>query len=230
MSITAEDLAKQILVQVHKNMEQSFNEIRKDMDENNKKLKEDISSIKDSMKKDVAKETSTQVKRKLADVDCSTEIKKKGNRAQFKVNYELLSNLDDAVEHLNENSFEKAKAQIEKCQNILKHRIKLIRLADREELGWDVVNCFLNDDLASNSDDEKQIVRARREANVNKKKEDQKRSKQRKIRYNYNNSYSNRDSREENDNRRRSRGICYICGSENHFQYDCPRKQARSTR
>ena len=40
---------------------------------------------------------------------------------------------------------------------------------DREEDGWEVVKLYLSDDLASDSEDERQLFRARREAAVNKR-------------------------------------------------------------
>ena len=52
---------------------------------------------------------------------------------------------------------EKVKAKIERCKEqltegnkiILKQQ-KLLRIADREEDGWEVVKSYLSDDLASN--------------------------------------------------------------------------------
>ena len=46
----------------------------------------------------------------------------------------------------------------------------MLRIADREEDGWEVVKCYLSDDLASDSEVEKQLSGARREAAANKKK------------------------------------------------------------
>jgi len=43
-------------------------------------------------------------------------------------------------------------------------RQKHIRMADRSELGWAVVTAYEDDELASDSDDEKRIYRAEREA------------------------------------------------------------------
>ena len=69
------------------------------------------------------------------------------------------------------------KGHIERCQERRKEgkaliliQQKLIRIADREEDGWEVVKCYLSDDLASDSEDEKQLNKARREAASNKKK------------------------------------------------------------
>ena len=43
-------------------------------------------------------------------------------------------------------------------------RQKHIKIADRSELGWAVVSAYEEDELASDSDDEKRIYRAEREA------------------------------------------------------------------
>ena len=45
-----------------------------------------------------------------------------------------------------------------------------MRIPDREEDGWEVVECYLYDDRASDSEDEKKLNKARREAVSNKKK------------------------------------------------------------
>ena len=41
---------------------------------------------------------------------------------------------------------------------------------DREKDGWEFVKCYLSNDLTSDSEDEKQLNKARREAASNKKK------------------------------------------------------------
>ena len=209
---TAEELAKQILVQVNANMQESMKELHKELHK--------------ELRKDLLKEASQQVKRKFADTDESYEIKKKGNRAQFKTNKEILDCINDALENLNDNDLEKVKENLTKSKELINKRIKLIRIADREELGWEVVNCYMNDALASNADDEQNIIRARREAAANKRKEDLKKQKNRKRPNNY--SVSNRYSRDEFQPERRSK-ICYLCGSENHLQYNCPRKPQYSS-
>ena len=45
-----------------------------------------------------------------------------------------------------------------------------MRIPDREEDGWEVVECYLYDDRASDSEDKKKLNKARREAVSNKKK------------------------------------------------------------
>ena len=69
------------------------------------------------------------------------------------------------------------KKDTKRCQEKLKEgktlilkQQKLIRMADREEDGWEVVRFYLSHDLASDSDDEKQLSKDRRRAACNKKK------------------------------------------------------------
>ena len=76
------------------------------------------------------------------------------------------------MEKINEAISATEKGTIERCQEklaegkkiILKQQ-KLLRIADREVDGWEVIK---SDDLTSDSEDEKQLFRARREAAANK--------------------------------------------------------------
>ena len=54
---------------------------------------------------------------------------------------------------------------------------------DREEDGWEVVKLYLSDDLASDSEDERQLFRARREAAVNKKNKEANKQKDKKKQF-----------------------------------------------
>ena len=69
-------------------------------------------------------------------------------------------------------------------------RMKLIRLADRSEFGWDTVESYKSDDLASDSDDEKKLKRAEAEAaKKRKKKADGAAARKRKFNFGYNRGY-----------------------------------------
>ena len=51
---------------------------------------------------------------------------------------------------------ERSQEKLEESNGLLPKQKKLIRIADREEDGWEVVKCYLSDDLASDSEDEKE--------------------------------------------------------------------------
>ena len=53
-----------------------------------------------------------------------------------------------------------AKEALTKGEQLMAQRQKLIKVADRLELGWAVVAEYQADDLAENSDDERKLERA----------------------------------------------------------------------
>ena len=64
----------------------------------------------------------------------------------------------------NDEGYEKATQEMEAGEALLLNRQKMIKLADRSELGWSVVEEYDADELADNSEDEKKIARAEKEA------------------------------------------------------------------
>ena len=145
-----------------------------------------------------------------------------------------------AKEAIEEKELEAAKEEIESGITLIQKQQKLIRIADREENGWEVVKHYLSDDLADNSDDEKAIKKARKEAlaTINKRK-GKKREQFRNAPPYYRATKFTRDSvdRKKNtrpsyertyDNKsyydRKKADICFRCGKEGHFMYVCPRK------
>ena len=58
------------------------------------------------------------------------------------------------------SALQQAKAVVEEGMTLLKDRQKAIRLADRSELGWAVVNEYGEDKLAEDLEDEKRIAKA----------------------------------------------------------------------
>ena len=72
--------------------------------------------------------------------------------------------LKNAWKRKNDEGYEKATQEMEAGEALLLNRQKMIKLADRSELGWSVVEEYEADELADNSEDEKKIARAEKEA------------------------------------------------------------------
>ena len=119
----------------------------------------------------------SEFKRELADVQCSSvdsavkrvkrnevEFKHKGNRKQFEHQEQVLESLVDAKESLEKAKYDRPKRVIEQGISLAEKRIKVIKLADRSEFGWNTVNEYLSDELVSNSEDETRIFRSERRA------------------------------------------------------------------
>ena len=92
------------------------------------------------------------------------EIKVSGNRSRFEANNEILEQINQAVSSIEKDNVEKCQEMIRNGKKLPLKLQKLIRIADREEDGEEVVKCHTSDDLASNLNNEKQLLRARREA------------------------------------------------------------------
>ena len=57
------------------------------------------------------------------------------------------------------SALQQANAAVEESMILLKDHQKVIRLVDRSELGWAVVNEYGEDELAEDSEDEKRIAK-----------------------------------------------------------------------
>ena len=92
------------------------------------------------------------------------EIKVSGNKSRFEANNEILEEINQAVSSIEKDNVEKCQEMVRNGKKLPLKLQKLIRIADREEDGEEVVKCHTSDDLASNLNNEKQLLRARREA------------------------------------------------------------------
>ena len=97
----------------------------------------------------------------------AADIKYNGNRKQFEVNLQMdniLTRVDDSTS---------SPADIHKLvaegKLITKKCRKLIKIADKNRNGWSVVQEYESDDLASDSEDEKKIRKAKAAAEKKRK-------------------------------------------------------------
>ena len=109
-----------------------------------------------------AKEKKIETKQKI---DKETvELKFKGNQKQFKLNAELGSILDQIQTANAATRNEEIVALVTEDRKLIHKRQKPIKIADKNKDGWQVVEEYESDELASNSDDEKKIKKAREAA------------------------------------------------------------------
>ena len=81
-------------------------------------------------------------------------------KKQFQFNSDLAEKVKSASVALGKRKLDLVKTHLEELDSDIKKRNKLIRLADKSAAGWDLVNEYLSDELASGSEDEKRIRRA----------------------------------------------------------------------
>ena len=130
------------------------------------------------------------------------------------------------------------KAIVKKTRDLLKEgmkaievRQKHIKIVDQSELGWAVVAAYEEDELASDSDNEKHIYRAEREAErVAKRKRPGGGNAERKKAVTGDTAPAQSNSRGQNSQgnrppaaRPRLVGPCYRCAEWRHLVANCPK-------
>ncbi len=109
-------------------------------------------------------------------------FKKKGNEEQAAFNSRISESMAEAETELTgvaaSPALERAQAALEKGKKLIAERQKLIRIADRSDLGWGVVAEYTADELAEDSDDEKRLEKAEKAAERKALKKKKKRADQ----------------------------------------------------
>ena len=112
----------------------------------------------------------------------SQEFKRKSNEKQFDFNEEVKDRVEAASAHIaklpkemqEHPSLVSATEEVKEGMKALHTCQKLIRLADRSELGWAVVDVYESDELASDDEDAKRMKEARKVADQKDQKEKKK--------------------------------------------------------
>ena len=81
--------------------------------------------------------------------------------------YNFVTNAEDEPK---EDDKETAMNKLKSAKRALLKMIKLIRSADKSKAGWDTVNEYISDDLASDSDDDKRIRKVKMQLSRSEKK------------------------------------------------------------
>ena len=132
-------------------------------------------SLKRTLTEDFVDKTTDEVVKRIKS-STVPEFKNKGNKIRYEANNSIMEKIDEAISAIEKGKIDRCQEKLTEGKKIILKQQKLLRIADREENGWEVAKCYLSDDFASDSEDEKQLSRARREAAA-KKKEKEKRSK-----------------------------------------------------
>ena len=152
------------------------------------------------------------------------------NEKQFKHQKEVLEILDDVEKAISRNEMEQAKESIEKGRKLVKKRIKLIRIADRED--WETVREYVSDDLASGTDDEKDIAKAIKAAAAKKEKRKKLKPKPAGSKTGWRKTFRGSYFTNQNDSRRNNfgkpQGTCWTCGKIGHMQWQCFRNNSNN--
>ena len=165
-----------------------------------------------------------------------------GNKKQFQFNSDLAEKVKSASVALGKRKLDLVKIHLEELDSDIKERKKLIRLADKSAAGWDLVNEYLSDELASGSEDEKRIRGAEQRAlrKRNQRQQKAKPSKQGYSRLQSSTSTTAFAGQHSSSSRPISRtfgafskprpsDICFACGQQCHWRSQCQlNPQARS--
>ena len=161
------------------------------------------------------------------------QLKFKGNKIQYEFNIEQLERVESALAKIEKGEIQSATDSLKKVVSEFKTRNKHIKLADKSEHGWKVVDEYKTEELAENSEDEKRIKSAIKSAAA-KSKSKPRVNKNRAHPY-YKKApetYPNPDTR-GNNFRRYTPGyrytsasvnndICFGCGKTGHWRRNCP--------
>ena len=159
-------------------------------------------------------EKGNQLQNKTTIEKQATEFKYKGNRKQFEFNAELDKILSRILNSADQA--DKVRQLANEAKTTIKKRKKLIKIADKSKDGWLVVEEYESDDLASDTDHEKRLKKARSQAEK-RRKESSRGNDQKKFR-----SEDNRFFRGHSDVGTKPQDRrCYRCHRNGHWARNC---------
>ena len=161
-------------------------------------------------------------------------FKKKGCKEQFSFNDKVDDQVQAAKKQLDKittgddssrRALEQAKMELEKGEEEIRFHQKLIRIADRSD--WGVVTEYIADELADDSDDEKQLFRARKERDAKRRCTASVGPARKKPKMEGAARSDDGGARRPPPGPPKPRqiGPCYVCSQWSHLARACPRNQ-----
>ena len=92
-----------------------------------------------------------------------TPMKFKGNQKQFELNAQI-DFVFDRIRSANDSENKQVDYLVDEGKELIRKRQKLNRIADKSADGWKVVDEYVSDELASGSEDEKRLKKAKEAA------------------------------------------------------------------
>ena len=150
-----------------------------------KHVEDSLTKFKSDILKEIAGTFSTSIK-KVCESEITNaleekpKLKRKSNQDQYDFNTKLRRVLENTESAVKSGDTDLATTSLTQGMKLIKERQKHIKIADREDCSWQVIEHYKSDVLAEDSDDEKRIARARRFAQADKKEKERQKAKKEK--------------------------------------------------
>ncbi|XP_052809281.1 uncharacterized protein LOC128237738 [Mya arenaria] len=154
------------------------------------------------------------------------KLKRKSNEEQYKINSRVLEKIETAGSHVQAQNLTAAHEAIVQATELLKHRQKLVFLADTSELGWRVVSEYEANPIADDSDDEKRIYKAEARAS-RKAKSDKKRPRKNWPYRRPEQQPGLQQALHIAQTSRQRPGLCFMFGKSGHWKMECPQNTSQ---
>ena len=210
------------------------NEVQNAVSNSQRELLNDITTLVDSRfstfqaniqqsQQEISQTQLTKIEKSVCD---GYKFQRKGNENQFKHIVKVMSKISEARNLLdvpdtcmNLQKVSSAKEKITEGMQLIQERQKQIKLADQSELGWRVVQEYVSNPIADDSEDERRMNRAQLRAE-RKAKAEKAKKKSRYVPYN-----KDRVTEEKTGNFKPGR--CFTCCKNGHWSDSSPANKSK---